>query len=158
MPHLSLYRKECEELRSEQSKQLRDEIFRDREHQIQIKQDQKFRDAEMERFYAQLWEQDRLAKADREELETQEQMERNRSTLDVCDLFKFVIFCGSCLEAAFQRATSKPKLCRNILNRTSLSVFLLQCISYSKLLKRDCVRFHARSEIILRGFLRTSWI
>lgn len=42
----------------------------------------------MENFYAQTWEQDRLSKAHREEVETQQQFERNHSTLEV----RFFIF------------------------------------------------------------------
>ena len=78
-----LYRSECEELRGELSKQTRDEIFKDREEQIRMKEDLKVRETNADQFYASLWQQDRLAKAHREELETQEQIERNRSTLEV---------------------------------------------------------------------------
>ena len=77
------FRNECEELRSELSKRTRDEIFSDRNEQIKIKRDQLTRDAETEQFYADVWEQDRLSKAHREEIETQQQFERNHSALEV---------------------------------------------------------------------------
>lgn len=77
------FRDECEELRYELSKRTRDEIFKDREKQIEMKAEAKNREIETERFYAEIWEQDRLAKAEREELEMREQIERNRSALEV---------------------------------------------------------------------------
>jgi len=77
---------ECEELRSELSKRTRDEIFSDRNEQIKIKQDQLSREAATEQFYADVWEQDRLSKAHREEIETQKQIERNHSTLEILNL------------------------------------------------------------------------
>lgn len=76
-------REECEELRSELSKRNRDEIFSDREEQIRMRNEKKERESEVEEFYADLWEQDTKAKAQREELETAEQIERNRLTLEV---------------------------------------------------------------------------
>jgi len=58
-----------------------------------VKQELKVRDADADQFYADLWQQDRLAKAHREELETQDQIERNRSTLEVCwSCLIFVLF------------------------------------------------------------------
>ena len=47
-------------------------------HQLAIKADLERRKQEEERMYAELWEKDRLAKAAREELEAQQQIERNR--------------------------------------------------------------------------------
>merc|ERR1711890_46089 len=52
------FREECEELRAEFSKQTRDEIFQDRQMQIQIKKEQEQRDSAIENFYANLWEED----------------------------------------------------------------------------------------------------
>ena len=83
MTQIVSFRDECEELRSELSKRTRDKIFSDRNEQIKIKQDQLAREAATEDFYADVWEQDRLSKAHREEIETQKQIERNRSTLEV---------------------------------------------------------------------------
>merc|ERR1712126_235966 len=82
------FREECEELRSEFSKQTRDEIFQDRQMQIQMKEEQKQRDSAIERFYANLWEADTKAKEIREEMETQERLRRDRDGLEVLNLQK----------------------------------------------------------------------
>jgi len=82
------FREECEELRAEFSKQTRDEIFEDRKMQIKIKEEKKEQQKEIESFYAGLWEADTKAKAVREEMETQEQLQRNRDALEVLNLQK----------------------------------------------------------------------
>ena len=41
------------------------------------------REKEIERMYSEQWEKDRLAKAEREEMEAKEQVERNREMLEV---------------------------------------------------------------------------
>jgi len=82
------FREECEELRGEFSKQTRDEIFRDRSMQIEMKAEQVQRNGAIEKFYAQLWEADTKAKEVREEMETQEQLARNRDALEVLNLQK----------------------------------------------------------------------
>ena len=81
------FRQECEELRAELSKQARDEIFRDRDEQILMKVESKQRDAKLEQFYADMWVEDAKAKAEREELETKEQIKRNRSALEVYEIY-----------------------------------------------------------------------
>ena len=60
------------------SRRHQDEVCVDRMHQLALKAEQERRRQEEERLYAGLWEHDRLAKAAREELETQQQIERNR--------------------------------------------------------------------------------
>jgi len=85
------FRGECEELRAELSKRTRDEIFKDREAQLQLKASATQRQQEHEAFYAKLWEEDIQAKSKREELETIEQIERNREMLNVLNLQKRAI-------------------------------------------------------------------
>ena len=46
-------------------------------NQLALKADMERKKQEEERLYADLWEQDRLAKAAREEIEAQQQIERN---------------------------------------------------------------------------------
>jgi len=82
------FRDECEELRSEFSKQTRDEIFTDRQIQIRMKEEQKERAEGIENFYANLWEADTKAKEVREEMETKERLHRDRECLDVLNLQK----------------------------------------------------------------------
>jgi len=77
------FREECEELRCEFSKRTRDEIFKDRQMQIQMKKEGKQREEEIERFYAQLWKVDTEAKEIREELETKDRLQRDRECLEV---------------------------------------------------------------------------
>lgn len=79
-----LSREECEELRATLSKRQRDDVFTERHEQLRMKAEQKKRDEEIEKLYADMWEQDRQVKALREEKTAQEQMERNRETLRVC--------------------------------------------------------------------------
>ena len=78
-----LVREECEELRSEFSKQTRDEIFKDRQMQMEMKEEQKAREEGIEKFYANLWEADTKAKEVREEMETKERLQRDRECLEV---------------------------------------------------------------------------
>ncbi|XP_076801276.1 cilia- and flagella-associated protein 53-like isoform X1 [Clavelina lepadiformis] len=76
------WREQCEELRGVLSRRHQDEVCVDRMHQLAIKADLERRKQEEERMYAELWEKDRLAKAAREELEAQQQIERNRAMVD----------------------------------------------------------------------------
>jgi len=80
------FREECEELRPVFSKQTRDEIFQDRQMQIQMKKDQKLREDEIEKFYAEQWKADTKAKEIREEMETKERLQRDRESLEVLNL------------------------------------------------------------------------
>ena len=77
------FRDECEELRSEFSKQTRDDIFKDRRMQIEMKSDEKERKKGIEDFYTHLWHADTKAKAIREEMETKERLQRDRECLEV---------------------------------------------------------------------------
>ncbi|EDO36212.1 predicted protein, partial [Nematostella vectensis] len=80
------WREECEELRSHLSRRHQDEVFSERSDQIRMKNEQKQREKDLEKMYADLWERDVKAKAQREEQEAMEQMERNRETLRVLQL------------------------------------------------------------------------
>ena len=88
--HSYLNREECEELRSHQSHVKRDELFAERRTQIAEKMMKKEQDKEIDHMYAELWEQDRLAKAKREEEQEQEQMKRNREMIEVIFPFLFI--------------------------------------------------------------------
>nr|CAB3228135.1 coiled-coil domain-containing protein 11-like [Phallusia mammillata] len=76
------WREQCEELRGVLSRRHQDEVCIDRMNQLAIKSDLERRRQEEERMYAELWEKDRLAKAAREEMEAQQQIERNRAMVD----------------------------------------------------------------------------
>ena len=65
-------------MRAEESKRRRDQIFADRKEQIKVKKGRELNEAELENFFAKLWEEDTKANALREEFETQQQIERNR--------------------------------------------------------------------------------
>ena len=86
------FREECEELRAEESKRRRDQIFADRKEQIKIKKGRELNEAELENFFAKLWEEDTKANALREEFETQQQIERNRSALEVLKSYLLFLF------------------------------------------------------------------
>lgn len=70
-------------MRATLSKRQRDDVFTERHEQLRMKAEQKKRDGEIEKLYADMWEQDRQMKALREEKTAQEQMESNRETLRV---------------------------------------------------------------------------
>lgn len=59
----------------------------ERHEQLQMKEEQKKRDSEMDSFYADLWAQDIKIKSMKEEQTAREQIERNRETLKVCCYF-----------------------------------------------------------------------
>jgi len=80
------FREECEELRGELSKRNRDQIFTDRQEQINMKADAKFKEEDIEAFYADMWQHDTMAKAEREEIEMQQQIERSRSALEILNI------------------------------------------------------------------------
>jgi len=85
------FSEECEELRSEISKKTRDKIFKDREEQIRMNKEKIEKEKQMEEFYAGLWEEDTKSKAKHEEMETKQQIERNRSALEILNLQKMAI-------------------------------------------------------------------
>uniref|UniRef100_H2Z3F5 Trichohyalin-plectin-homology domain-containing protein n=1 Tax=Ciona savignyi TaxID=51511 RepID=H2Z3F5_CIOSA len=76
------WREQCEELRGVLSRRHQDEVCIDRMQQLAVKSDLERRKQEEEAMYAELWEKDRLAKAAREERESQQQIERNRAMVD----------------------------------------------------------------------------
>ncbi|XP_071794477.1 cilia- and flagella-associated protein 53-like [Asterias amurensis] len=76
------WREECEELRSTLSRRHMDEVCLERSDQLRIKAEIDEQNKVHEQMYADLWHQDMLAKAAREEKEAQERHARNRETLD----------------------------------------------------------------------------
>lgn len=85
------FREECEELRSHQSKMKQDELFNERKTQMAEKMNKYQTEKEVEQMYAELWEQDRILKAKREEEEAKLQMERNREMVEILNLQKSAI-------------------------------------------------------------------
>lgn len=83
------FRDNCEELRSTLSQRHQDEVFNERHEQLQMKEEQKKKEAEIEDFYADLWAQDIQVKSMKEEQIAKEQIERNRETLKVCFFFPY---------------------------------------------------------------------
>jgi len=80
------WRGECEELRAVLSRRHQDQVCAARKHQIETKQNIKEELAAEDALYAKLWKQDEMIKAAREEQEAQEQILRNRETLDVLSI------------------------------------------------------------------------
>lgn len=81
------FRDNCEELRSTLSQRHQDEVFNERHEQLQMKEEQKKREADIDSYYADLWAQDIKIKSMKEEQTAREQIERNRETLKVCCCF-----------------------------------------------------------------------
>ena len=77
------FRDNCEELRSTLSQRHQDEVFTERHEQLQMKEEQKKKDAEVDSFYADLWAKDIQIKRMKEEQTAREQIERNLETLKV---------------------------------------------------------------------------
>lgn len=77
------WRDNCEELRSTLSQRHQDEVFTERHEQLQMKEEQKKKDAEVDSFYADLWGKDIQIKSMKEEQTAREQIERNLETLKV---------------------------------------------------------------------------
>ena len=78
-----ILRNECEELRGTLCKRQQDEVAAERMDQLKEKAELERQKQEQEEMYAKLWEEDRLAKARREEMESMRQIERNRETLAI---------------------------------------------------------------------------
>ena len=76
-------REQCEELRSIESKRNQDQICHERNEQMLLKEEERKRQKEVDKLYTDLWESDRVAKSEREELEEKNQIERNRECLKV---------------------------------------------------------------------------
>ncbi|KAL9988161.1 hypothetical protein ACROYT_G002569 [Oculina patagonica] len=77
------WRDNCEELRSTLSQRHQDEVFNERHEQLQMKEEQKKWEADIDNYYADLWAQDIKIKSMKEEQTAREQIERNRETLKV---------------------------------------------------------------------------
>lgn len=75
-------REECEELRATLTRRHMDEVCMERKEQLRMKAVMDENQKALDDMYADLWEQDRQAKAAREEREAVEQHIRNRETLD----------------------------------------------------------------------------
>lgn len=75
------WQNQCEELRSVLSRRHQDQVCAERQHQLNLQAEiERERQAE-EAMYAELWERDRLAKAAREERESQDAMQRTANML-----------------------------------------------------------------------------
>eukprot|EP00794_Sanderia_malayensis_P009428 gene9428-10415_t len=85
------FRNECEELRTHFSRQQQDQLFAERKAQLAEKEDDKLKQQKIESLYAELWDQDRIEKARKEEIEEQERMKRNHEMVDVLNLQKSAI-------------------------------------------------------------------
>lgn len=77
------FSEQCEELRSVQSKRNQDEVCRERNEQILLKEEERKQQEEIEKMFANLWERDRLLKSEREEQDAKDQIGRNRESLKV---------------------------------------------------------------------------
>lgn len=79
-------------MRSIQSKRNQDQVCHERNEQMLLKQEEKNRQEEVEKMYADLWATDRIAKSEREEQEEKNSIERNRECLKVSILAKKLRF------------------------------------------------------------------
>ena len=68
------------------TKRHMDQVFRDREAQLRLRDQQRQLEQEEERMYADLWQNDIASKAEREENEASMLIERNMETLKILDL------------------------------------------------------------------------
>ena len=75
-------REQCEELRSTLSKRQQDQVAAERLEQLKIKEDMEAAKQEEEKLFADLWYADMMAKARKEEEQTQRQMSANRDMLN----------------------------------------------------------------------------
>jgi len=76
------WKNQCEELRSVLSRRDQDQVCIERQHQLNVLAEMELERQAEEEMYAELWERDRLAKAAREERESQSAMERTYAMLD----------------------------------------------------------------------------
>ncbi|XP_071845360.1 cilia- and flagella-associated protein 53-like [Apostichopus japonicus] len=76
------WREGCEELRATLTRRHMDEVCIERGEQLQMKEEKMAEDKMYDSFYAQQWEEDRQAKAAREEREAAEAHARNKDMLD----------------------------------------------------------------------------
>uniref|UniRef100_A0A663MYW6 Cilia- and flagella-associated protein 53 n=2 Tax=Athene cunicularia TaxID=194338 RepID=A0A663MYW6_ATHCN len=77
------FREQCEELRIQWMKKHQKELCADRLAQLALKEELKKQQKKEEQMFAELWEEDRLAKEKREAVERQKSAEQNREILDV---------------------------------------------------------------------------
>jgi len=107
---LLVLRDNCEELRATLSQRHQDEVFLERNEQLRMKEEQKKKEAEVDKFYADLWAEDIAIKSQKEEEIAREQIERNRETLKVLfhkagkqkfreDQIKQGVFSSSCFQS-----------------------------------------------------------
>uniref|UniRef100_A0A8C4X576 Cilia- and flagella-associated protein 53 n=1 Tax=Erpetoichthys calabaricus TaxID=27687 RepID=A0A8C4X576_ERPCA len=82
------FREQTEELRTEMSRRHTEQVFSERMAQLNLKEQILQKQKEEEQFFADLWEKDRQAKAEREEQQVQKRAERMRETLDVLQVQK----------------------------------------------------------------------
>ncbi|KAK3523928.1 hypothetical protein QTP70_016738 [Hemibagrus guttatus] len=76
-----LFREQSEELRAVHTRRLQDQVYTERAAQIQSRREESRLQQEEEMLFAQLWEGDRLAKEQRENLQAQHQRENNLQQL-----------------------------------------------------------------------------
>ncbi|XP_071952788.1 cilia- and flagella-associated protein 53-like [Antedon mediterranea] len=76
------WREECEELRATLSRRHMDEVCTERFEQLRMKSEMQMQKRDEDKMYADLWEQDRQAKALREADESQKQHERNKEMVE----------------------------------------------------------------------------
>jgi len=77
------WREQCEELRSTMSKRHQDQVAAERLEQLKIKDSMESAQKEEDKLWSDLWYADMMAKASKEEQQTQRQMSANRDMLDV---------------------------------------------------------------------------
>lgn len=75
------FREQSDEFRAMQMRQHQDEVCTERAAQIQTRREERQLQQEEEMLFAQLWEKDRQAKEQREDLKVQRQKENNLQQL-----------------------------------------------------------------------------
>lgn len=76
-------REQCEEFRLHWSQRHQKEVCADRLAQLALKEELKNQEKKEEQMFADLWEEDRLAKEKREAVDIQKQAEQNQERLNV---------------------------------------------------------------------------
>ncbi|XP_014379913.1 cilia- and flagella-associated protein 53 isoform X2 [Alligator sinensis] len=77
------FREQCEEFRLHWSQRHQKEVCADRLAQLALKEELKNQEKKEEQMFADLWEEDRLAKEKREAVDIQKQAEQNQERLNV---------------------------------------------------------------------------
>ncbi|GLD56863.1 deoxyribonuclease-2-beta-like protein, partial [Lates japonicus] len=78
-----LFREQCDELRTIQTRRREQQVCAEREAQVRSGQEERRRRQEEEKLFEELWEADRRAKEERERRRVQTQQQRNMEQLDV---------------------------------------------------------------------------